>query len=297
VRAFFSRYLDSLVRTRATSSSFDGRPSEGYSFGERYWASLTRTNLPPKENRLGTNTVHGATGISLTAVIERPKHRITVLEEDHPSDILRDPEFIKPSVGEAQTERLRVRRSRTVSIAFVSWAVLSATAVVAVVAGNRAFSDHDHHTSAAGPTITMVRPTHTANAQPAPSTSSVTLPDRPLAYGVIIYPRPGVSLSSGEVHVAGEIQNLPPGHGLWLFVQHGRSGRYFPADEPIQLYSEQWNDLINIGRSGPARIILADLGPQASEELINAPSTYAGFPKLHFAPGITVLDSVAITIA
>ena len=41
---FLSRYLDSLTITPG-SGRIPGRARVGYSFGERYWASLTRAKL------------------------------------------------------------------------------------------------------------------------------------------------------------------------------------------------------------------------------------------------------------
>ena len=75
MRTFLSRYLDSLVRTPPASASIPGRPREGYSFAERYWASLTRTKLPPgpgpAARRASAPAIVSAPGT--TAVLERAR--------------------------------------------------------------------------------------------------------------------------------------------------------------------------------------------------------------------------------
>ena len=87
MKAFFGRYLDSLVGTPA-SSSISGRAREGYSFGARYWASLTRAYLPPMAGSTGTNAVRSETSTSRTGVIARPEAGCgtALREEDHPSN-------------------------------------------------------------------------------------------------------------------------------------------------------------------------------------------------------------------
>ena len=52
---FLSRYLDSLTITPG-SGRIPGRARVGYSFGERYWASLTRAKLPPRTMGVAVQT-------------------------------------------------------------------------------------------------------------------------------------------------------------------------------------------------------------------------------------------------
>jgi hypothetical protein len=286
VRGFFSHCLDTLVGARATPASFHGRARKGYSFGERYWASLTRTCLPPRGNDAGINTLYGEASSSLTAVISRPKpeRQAAVQEEDYLAHLLCDPELIRRLDREARRGHLGVRNARTFVIAIVSGAILAAAAAASVVASNLAEGNQ-----------TPPAPTAIASGIMtfAPATGRVR--------GVIFLPQSGPlspsEVRNSEISASGEIQSLRPQHHLWLFIRYRQSGNYYPADQAAHVFYRGWTGDIHIRNRGPASIILADLGPQAYERLIGDPAAQVtGFPDLHFAPGVTVIDSVAITI-
>lgn len=130
------------------------------------------------------------------------------------------------------------------------------------------------------------------------SAASSGIPDFGHENGKIFGIKPGESgfLRGQMVQLSGEIRNIRPDHHLWLFIQYGKSGRYFPSDEEPEVFETRWFGFITIQNSGPANIILADLSPDAYYSLV---PVFPGesIPDLPSISGVTILDRVPITVA
>jgi hypothetical protein len=279
--------MDSLVSTPATPASFPGRAREGYNFGERYWASLTRTCLPPRD-RSGTNTVHGETSATGTRIIARPEagRGTGWQEEHHPSTRLSDPEFIRRLDREARREHLRSpRRWRIPAIVTVMGVTVAASLLVFSLGGPNKPGAAPSATQAAN---TTAGPTP---ASPAPSPAGGHPAERATITGI---PSGASGFLPGEiVPLSGEIQNIPPRHHLWLFVRYRNSPNFFPADQEVKVLDGHWTGSITIRKPGTSEVILADLAPEAYEEVqSNATSQVEGFLIL---PGVYFLVRMEIT--
>jgi hypothetical protein len=284
VRTFLSRYLASLTNAPRQGGDLGppGRPRYGYSFGERYWASLTRTRLPPLSAQLAATPVRDDARPAGTGTVTLARNGGA--SGSHRANATRSGSY-RPELGWQRLDRgPRRQHKRRNEIFAIGGALASAFFAIGLALATN---------PAASPSAAV---SQQASASPAPT--NAILPGGAAISAQIVFPYNGaIEFAGQQIPAYGTIQSAQPHHQLALFVEYAGTSGFYIANAHVTVQGGNWQAAITVVEPGSITLWLVDLAPDAIQALYEETGDQMqGFvTTLKFSSGATPLANVAFT--
>jgi hypothetical protein len=318
---FLNRYVDSLVG--APDECIPGRARDGYSFGERYWASLTRSTLPPKTSHPG----HGAAEPSRTGTVAQLAPRAVLDQEDYPEPH-REMTATRHTGGARHRVRPRPESYKKaarlgwalggligcLSVAFVARLIpftaylipvfLLLTAIIVISIGNSG-PGKSLRVAISGATVAIALAVALSTGlvislknglapeiQVGLGGGNIQKASSSIEFARIRVPRNGAPGIPGgkDLQVSGIAGGIPPGHHLWLIATSDPATQFWIGSD-VTVRNGNWTGTVYIPR-GKITLALIDLGPAASKELREYVGGRPGVLTLPILPALVTLDKI-----
>lgn len=288
---FLSRYLASLTNTprQGGNPGPPGRPRNGYSFGERYWASLTRTKLPPLSAQLAETAVRDAGRPAGTGTVTRARNGRA--SGRHEASATRPGSYI-PELSWPRSDRGPRRHHKRRNDMFAIGGALATAAFAIVISLALATNPAGNHPAASV--------SHPASAFPTIGSPNESSPGGVAVSAQIISPTNGsIQFVGQQIPAYGTIQNAQPHHHLALFINYAGTSGFYVANADVAVQGGNWQASITFGAPGPATLWLVDLGPDAIQALyqVIGNQTQGSVTTLKFSSGVTPLANVAFNVS